>query len=149
MDIKKLRNRGKTLIEHSEHDTPMVPLTLWEDFPLRFTVEYPAKEFEAEVAFWADSFGLRFMSLNEDYAICTDPEMTFTFSFKASFDEHDLSAIKIQWFTDTLDEAIAVLEDRGVLHHVYFQSSSQRYLRTKSPAGVMVEIWSGMEDHCP
>lgn len=149
MDDKKLRERGRKLIEQPEHETPMIPLKVWEDFPLRFTVEYPVKDFEAEVGFWAEAFGLRFMSLNDEYAICTDEAYSFTFSFQAAFEAVDLSHIKLQWFTDQLDDAIAALEQREVPHHVYFRSSSQRYIRTKSPAGVIVEVWSGMEDHCP
>lgn len=149
MNNDALRKRGLQLIEHSEHDIPPIPLTLWEDFPLRFTVEYPVKDFPLEVGFWAEGFGVRFMSLSDDYAICTDANHTYTFSFQSRPEAYDLSGLRIQWFTDSLDDAIAAFEARGIPHHIYYQSSIQRYVRIMSPAGVTVEFWSGMEDHCP
>lgn len=149
MDKERFRERGTELIDNPEHDMAMIPIKEWEDFPLRFTVEYPVKEFEEEAGFWAEAFGVRFLSLNEEYAICTDDKQSYTFSFRRSDKVTDLSLIRIQWFTDNLNDVISVLNDRNIPNKVYYNSPNQRYLRTESPAGITVEVWSGLEYHCP
>ena len=145
MTDKELRNMGLHRIENPSHDNPMMPFTPWPDFPLRFTAEYPVMDFPLEVGFWAEKMGLQFLVLDAVYAVCTDKQNSFTFSFQASREACDLSGIKIQWFTDKLDEAIAHLNAKQIRFEIHQHSPIQRFARLRSPAGVTVEIWSGDE----
>lgn len=146
MEKKSLKQMGEAMIKGHHDKVTMIPLKEWDDFPLRFSVEYLTHTFQEEVGFWSSIFGLHFLSLSEDYAICTDEKNSFTFSFKASDKEENLSVIKVQWFTKELDEVMKVLEERKLTFKVPFQSEHQRYLQTSSPSGVTVEIWSDWEE---
>lgn len=145
MTHEGFREIGRQRIAQPEHDTPMIPLTPWRDFPLRFTVEYPVKDFALEVGFWSGMLGLRFLVLDGQYAVCTDAANSFTFSFQATETAHDLSHIKIQWFTEALDDAVAYLTEKQVDFAMVQHSDRQRFVRFRSPAGVTVEVWSGDE----
>ena len=145
MTLEELRASGNERIKNPDHSNPIVPLKPWQDFPLRFTVEYPVTDFPLEVGFWAEKLGLHFLSLDSEYAICTDTTNSFTFSFQSSEKTYDLAAIKIQWFTDDLNEAISFLNERGVSYQLHTKSAVQRFVRFHSPAGITVEIWSGDE----
>ena len=136
---------GKQLIADMQHSTPSLPLQPWTDFALRFTVEYPAHHFEEEAGFWAAVMGQQFLSLNEDYAICTDAAGTYTFSFRKSDTRHDLQHLRIQWFTDGLDRVLEELTARGQAYDLIRHSDNQRYARFHSPSGMPVEVWSGWE----
>jgi hypothetical protein len=72
---------GLKRIREGISDRTPLPFHAWKDFPLYFTVEYPVKNFPAEVGFWTQVFGAEFLSLSEDYAIVQNEDGS-TFSFK-------------------------------------------------------------------
>jgi len=88
---------------------------------------------------------MRFLSLDRQYAVCTDIGNAFTFTFQRSDEPHDLSALKTQWFIDTLNEAVSHITAYGVPHMSHSNSPRQRFVRFRPPAGATVEIWSGEE----
>ena len=57
--MKQFEKIGETLIKGTkEASSPPLPLQHWKDFDLRFTVEYPAIHYAAELGFWASVMGL-------------------------------------------------------------------------------------------
>lgn len=136
---------GRQLITNAEHELSPLPFKLWTDFPLYFTIEFEVMKFEEEVGFWAAVFGVKFLSLNSDYAILTDEKRTFTFSIKRNAAEPAWSGVKIQWFTDDLDQVLSVLSERGVGYQIHDNSEHQRFARFSSPNGLVAEVWSGWE----
>ncbi len=145
--VDQFKSIGESLI--SGADTPVstpLPITVWRDFDLRFTVEYPAVHYAAEVGFWASIMGLQFLSLDSTYAICTDQAHSFTFSFKPADHANDLGLLRIQWFTDGLERVAASLSDRKATFEIVPHSDHQRFIRLHSPSGMPVEVWSGWEE---
>lgn len=144
--MKAFEQRGKEILGGlTRHEADSLPLREWKDFDLRFAVEYPAYHFAAEVGFWALVMGLEFLSVDPTYVICTNAAHSFTFAFKPNDTEVDLSSLRLQWFTDGLDEVIADLKQRGAAYTLISHSPNQRIIRLHSPSGMPVEIWSGWE----
>lgn len=149
MDIPALERIGRKLIDSMAHRYPALPLIPWRDFDLRFAFEYPAHRYEAELGFWAKAMGLRFLSIDKDYAICTNDSHAYTFALRRAELPFDLSPMRIQWFTDGLDGVLESLNKRGTDHHLIRHSAVQRYAKLLSPSGMPVEIWSGNEGEQP
>lgn len=149
MDIKALRQIGETTINTESHAVESLPMQRWTDFPLHFSVEYKVKDYAAEIGFWVQTFGVTLLSIDDEYALLTDADRTFTISIKADYVAHDVSGFSLQWFTDNLGDTTDALDARGIAYETYYQSSNQRFVRLQTPAGVNVEIWSGHESHCP
>ncbi len=125
-----------------------IPLKKWEDFPLYFTVEYSVRDFFKELGFWRYVFGMEFLSVSDDYAILKHPENTWTFSIKkdTSRESVDLSNIKVQMFTDRLDQAEKFLQSSKVHYTIKEQSKNQRYIELQSPNNCFIQVWSGWEE---
>ena len=133
---------SKRIREETSNQTSL-PLHAWNDFPLFFTVEYPVKDFTAEVGFWTQVFGADFLSLSDDYAIVQNRNGS-TFSFKKR--EASAPDICIQWFTRELDTVLHTLEEREADFKIKRNSDIQRYAELVTPNGIIVEIWSGAEE---
>lgn len=144
MDIKAL---GQQLIDEgiaSQED--FLPIKKWSDkFPLYFTTEFLICDFEREVGFWGGITGLSFLSLSDAYAILKHPENTWTFSIKKASENYHYHGVKVQIYTDDLKASIEHLERRDYPFTIERVSDIQRFVSLKSPSGIEIEIWSGME----
>lgn len=127
---------GLKRIREGISDRTPLPLHAWKDFPLYFTVEYPVKNFPAEVGFWTQVFGAEFLSLSEDYAIVQNEDGS-TFSFKQR-DANAPEEIRIQWFTDELDSVLQSLSERNAAYEIRRNSDIQRFAGLVTPNGVVV-----------
>lgn len=139
-DYTEYQRAGERLLTGPEHACPALPLKPWSDFDLRFAFEVPAHRFEAELGFWAPVAGLRFLSVDRDYAVCSDAGHTCTFAFRRAPEPIDLGPFRIQWFTGGLDGVLKNLASRDARLVVVRHSPVQRDARLVSPSGLPVEF---------
>jgi len=125
-----------------------MPIKKWTDFPLIFTVEFIVSNYFEEIGFWRSIFGMEFLSTSQDYSILKHPENDWTFSIKKNSVgiEYKYNNIKIQLYTDNLDASCKFIDDKKYPYEIYEASENQRYALLKSPAGVIIEVWSGWEE---
>lgn len=122
-----------------------IPLVLWDDFSLFFTIEYGVNDFEAEVGFYRHVFGFDFLSVSQEYAIVKHPDNNWTFSFKKVEETHPAS-IKLQLFTKDLNSVETYIKESSADYTIINHSDHQRIIRVMSPNNYIVEVWSGWED---
>nr|WP_255622093.1 VOC family protein [Tessaracoccus sp. OS52] len=107
--------------------------------------EYAVSDFEAEVGFYAEVFGLDTVALTAGYALFEHPGEGFCLSFRRLPDSPPPATVglKLLLMTTDLDAAERHLEETELVSERETRegSASQRVIHFESPGGVAVEIW--------
>lgn len=125
------------------------------DFPLEYgpcwtmNVEYKVADFEAEVGFFLDVFGLESFVLDETDAMFTGPKTEFYFSVV----RHDKSTpgdlISLEFMCDDICKTHKELVGRGVEFETPpnpFRDSGNLYIADfRTPNGIRVRLWGMVE----
>lgn len=140
---KHWKELGESALNHGTAGNDLLPFTWWTDVDWKQTFQYPVTDLFAEVGFFLDVFGFSMAAFSDDYALFTTPREEFAFSAMKQNDHMDLSAFRLQFFTDNLDGILQELENRNAQPRIFEGAPKQRVLALTSPAGLPIEVWSG------
>lgn len=142
---ERLRQAGAAAIAaDGKHDSIAMPL-FQNDVVFQQMFEYPVADFEAEVGFYVEVFGLDNIALTDEYALFTHPQNRWCMSFRK--DESAKSAteygLKLLFMTTDIPAADAHLEQTGLASDREIRKGSpvQDVIHFSTPAGLAVEIW--------
>lgn len=117
----------------------------WAESCWKQTFEYPAADFVREVGYFSEVFGFAVNTIDDGYAMFTNEGNDFHFSVRRADPAGAvaLDGLKLCFMTDDLAPFRAAL-DRSAVAAGYSESTqpSLRILRTTSPGGLQIEVWS-------
>lgn len=125
------------------------------DFPLEYgpcwtmTVEYKVADFEAEVGFFLDVFGLNSNAMDGSYAMFTGPKEEFYFSIVRFEKSTPGDLISLEFMCDDICKTHEELVGRGVVFEKppkpYHEGGSLYIAIFRTPNGIPVRLWGVVE----